>query len=96
MTERFGAEAIFSRGGKALTSQAIGPKMAWVARHEVTAWAKGRRWYNSNSYAVARLTGEYVLDHHSASQSDPLYDIRLAPGPPTGCLRSSATCRCRA
>jgi xylulokinase len=24
---------------------------------------------------VARLTGEYVLDHHTASQSDPLYDL---------------------
>jgi xylulokinase len=25
---------------------------------------------------VHRLTGEYVLDHHSASQCDPLYDVR--------------------
>jgi xylulokinase len=25
---------------------------------------------------VLRLTGEYVLDHHSASQCDPLYDLR--------------------
>jgi xylulokinase len=25
---------------------------------------------------VHRLTGEYVLDHHSASQCDPLYDLR--------------------
>jgi xylulokinase len=24
---------------------------------------------------VARLTGEYVLDHHSASQCDPIYDL---------------------
>ena len=33
-------------------------------------------WYNSNSFAVKRLTGEYVLDHHTASQCDPLYDLR--------------------
>ena len=24
---------------------------------------------------VGRLTGEYVLDHHTASQCDPLYDL---------------------
>ena len=29
-----------------------------------------------SSLAVLRLTGEYVLDHHSASQCDPLYDLR--------------------
>jgi xylulokinase len=29
-----------------------------------------------SSFAVLRLTGEYVLDHHSASQCDPLYDLR--------------------
>ena len=33
-------------------------------------------WCNSNSCAVAKLTGEYLLDHHTASQCDPLYDIR--------------------
>jgi xylulokinase len=29
----------------------------------------------ASSYLVGRLTGEYVLDHHSASQSNPLYDL---------------------
>ena len=29
----------------------------------------------ANSFIVERLTGEYVLDHHSASQCDPLYDM---------------------
>jgi xylulokinase len=30
----------------------------------------------ASSYLVHELTGEYVLDHHSASQSSPLYDSR--------------------
>lgn len=75
LTTRFGAPQIVQRCGKALSTQAVGPKMAWVARNEPQVWARSRRWYNSNSYVVAKLTGEYVLDHHSASQSDPLYDI---------------------
>ena len=29
----------------------------------------------ASSFLVRRLTGEYVLDHHSASQCDPLYDL---------------------
>ena len=30
----------------------------------------------ASSFVVYRLTGEYVLDHHSASQCDPLYDLQ--------------------
>lgn len=75
LTERYGAERIVERGGSALSSQAVGPKMVWVRRHEPEAWDRATRWYNSNSFVVARLTGEYVLDQHTASQCDPLYDL---------------------
>ena len=75
LDERLGTEAIFRRCGKRLTSQAVGPKMVWLAKHEPRNWAHGRRWFNSSSYVVRRLTGAYVLDHHTASQCDPLYDI---------------------
>lgn len=60
----------------ALSTQAVGPKMLWVQHNEPQIWAAARRWHNSNSYAVALLTGEYVLDHHTATQCDPLDDIR--------------------
>lgn len=76
LTERYGAETVLERCGKALSTQAVGPKMLWVRRHEPDVWSRATRWYNSNSYIVAKLTGAYVLDHHSASQSDPLYDLR--------------------
>lgn len=76
LTERFGADALLERCGKALSSQAVGPKMRWVQRHEPHAWERATGWYNSSSFVVARLTGEYVLDHHTASQCDPLYDLR--------------------
>ena len=60
----------------AATSQAVGPKALWVRRNEPDAWSRAAGWYNSNSFALKRLTGEYVLDHHTASQCDPLYDLR--------------------
>jgi xylulokinase len=72
---RLGAETIVARGGSRLTSQAIGPKLAWLARHEPDVWARTERLLGANAFAVDRLTGEYVLDHHSASQWDPLYDL---------------------
>jgi xylulokinase len=76
LTELLGADAILGRCGKALSTQAVGPKIAWVRRHEPDAWRRATRWYNSNSYAVARLTGAYILDRHTASQNDPLFDLR--------------------
>ncbi len=78
ITERFGAEAILARGGTLLTSQAAGPKLAWIRRHEPDVWAETRRFHMAHSLVIERLTGEYVLDHHSASQCDPLYDMTTA------------------
>jgi xylulokinase len=78
LTRRFGAEEIFARGGSALSTQAVGPKALWVQRNEPEAWARAAGWYNSHSYVIKKLTGEYVLDHHSASQCGPLYDIHVA------------------
>jgi len=47
-------------------------------RNEPDVWSRAAGWYNSNSFLVKRLTGEYILDHHTASQCDPLYDIVAA------------------
>jgi xylulokinase len=75
LTERLGAEEILRRGGSALSSQALGPKLAWLARHEPDVWAATRHWHMASSFVVARLTGTWALDRHSASQCDPLYDL---------------------
>jgi len=71
-----GEEAIRSRCGSALSTQAAGVKLAWVARHEPDVWARAARFTMPSSRVVELLTGEYVLDHHSASQCTPLYDVR--------------------
>jgi xylulokinase len=73
LTEEFGAAAILQRAGTLLSSQAVGPKLEWVRRHEPSVFERATGWYGSNSYIAAKLTGEYVLDHHTASQCDPLY-----------------------
>lgn len=70
-----GRESILARGGSALSSQALGPKLLWLRRNEPELWRATRGWYMASSFVVARLTGAYVLDHHSASQCDPFYDL---------------------
>ena len=75
MTGELGADEIVRVGGSTLTSQAAGPKIAWIAEHEPERYARARRLYMPASWLARRLTGAYVLDHQSASQTSPLYEI---------------------
>lgn len=78
MVADLGVAAITETGGSQLTSQAGGPKIAWIAEEEPAAYARARRLYMPASYLVRLLTGAYVLDHQSASQVSPLYDVQDA------------------
>ena len=78
LTDELGADAILRRAGTPLSSQAVGPKWRWLARHEPEVYDATRLFLMASSFLVHRLTGEYVLDHHSASQCDPMYDLDAA------------------
>lgn len=75
LSARLGETEVLRRCATPLTTQAVGPKALWMQRHEPKRWSSATGWFNSNSFVAYRLTGEYVLDHHTASQSVPLYDI---------------------
>ncbi|WP_329408345.1 FGGY-family carbohydrate kinase [Nocardia vinacea] len=76
LNQQFGAAAVLERGGSPLTSQAVGPKLRWLARHEPQVAARTEMLLMASSFLVHRLTGRYVLDHQSASQCVPMYDLR--------------------
>lgn len=76
LESRVGADAIFEFSGMALTSQAVGPKLLWLQRHEPDVWRRTRRVTSASSYAVLRLTGEHVIDRHTAAHFMPLMDVR--------------------
>ena len=91
MTAELGVDEITRVGGSTLTTQAGGPKIVWVAEEEPAAYAAARRLFMPASWLARHLTGAYVLDHQSASQVSPLYDVeaeqwhagnwaRFAPG----------------
>ncbi len=75
MTAELGNDEIVRVGGSSLTSQAAGAKIAWVAEEEPSVWADARRLFMPASWLLRNLTGAYALDHQSASQCWPLYDI---------------------
>jgi xylulokinase len=78
LEKELGAETILARSGSILSSQALGPKLLWVRRNEPEIWERTAGWYTASSFINRRLTGEYVLDRHTASQCDPLYDMAAA------------------
>ena len=75
LNELFGADAITAACGSKLSTQAAGPKLRWLARHEPDVFGRARYVHSASSFVVHRLTGRYVMDHHTASQYDPLYEL---------------------
>ncbi|MEM7615646.1 MAG: FGGY family carbohydrate kinase, partial [Pseudomonadota bacterium] len=75
LTDRIGAEVILERCGNALTSQSVGPKILWLKRNRPEVFAETAKIMTSTSYLVHRLTGEYVIDHYTAANFSPLYDV---------------------
>ncbi len=73
---RIGRAAIQRRSGMPLTSQSVGPKLAWVVRHEPAVAERTAVWHTATSFIVARLTGVAVIDHHQAAYFGPFIDRR--------------------
>jgi xylulokinase len=87
MTAAIGEDVILDRCGNALTSQSVGPKILWLKRHHPDLFARTAKILTSTSFVVHRLTGEYVIDHYTAANFSPFYDVGrldwcfdLAPG----------------
>ena len=82
-----GKDAIFERGNNALTSQSVGPKILWVKNQRPEIYARTVTFMTSTSFLVMKLTGRRVIDHYTAANSSPFYDVAendwcfdLAPG----------------
>ncbi|MCF6231499.1 MAG: FGGY-family carbohydrate kinase [Rhodobacteraceae bacterium] len=75
LTKRIGKETLIARCGNALTSQSVGPKILWLRRQRPEIHAKAAHILTSTSFLVQRLTGEVVIDHYTAANFSPLYDI---------------------
>jgi xylulokinase len=72
---QIGADRILATCGNALTSQSVGPKILWLKEERPELFARTAMVLTSTSYLVWKLTGEYVIDHYTAANFSPLYDV---------------------
>lgn len=72
---QLGIDEVYRFSGMRFTSQAIGPKILWLQRHEPDVWRHTKRLTTASSYVVLRLTGEHVIDRHTAGHYMPLMDL---------------------
>jgi xylulokinase len=77
LTELLGQQNIVDRCGSALSSQSVGPKLLWVRENEPSTMDEAKYLFMPSSWLGFKLTGSYVLDHHSAIQCTPMYDTKV-------------------
>ncbi|MEX0280553.1 MAG: FGGY-family carbohydrate kinase [Arenibacterium sp.] len=75
LNAQIGEDVILSRCGNALTSQSVGPKILWLKRNQPEIFEKTAKILTSTSFIVHRLTGDFVIDHYTAANFSPLYDV---------------------
>ncbi len=75
LNARWGEERIIALSGNALTSQMVGPKILWLRETHPELFARTATVMSSTSYLVLRLTGERTIDHYTAANYAPLYDV---------------------
>ena len=75
LTAEIGEDVLLERCGNALTSQSVGPKILWLMRHRPELFARTAKIYTSTTFIVEKLTGRAVMDHYTAANFSPLYDV---------------------
>ncbi len=75
LNAQIGEDTILARCGNALTSQAVGPKILWLKNQRPELYAQTARILTSTSYLTWKLTGACVIDHYTAANFAPLYDV---------------------
>lgn len=75
LTAEIGEGVLLQRCGNALTSQSVGPKILWLMRNRPEVFEKTDKIHTSTTYIVRKLTGRTVIDHYTAANFSPLYDV---------------------
>ncbi|MDC1296537.1 FGGY-family carbohydrate kinase [Alphaproteobacteria bacterium] len=76
LNKKIGKDKIINFCGNALTSQSVGPKILWLKNNKPEIFKSTYKFLNSTSYINFKLTGDYAIDHFSAANSSPFYDIK--------------------
>ena len=75
LEDLYGKDNIFQRCGTPLTTQSAAAKVLWIKNNEPEVYAKADKFVTGATYLVAKLTGQFVIDHYTAATWVPLYDM---------------------
>ena len=75
LNRKWGEQEIYNFSGMSLSSQAVGPKILWLKQNEPEIWRQTAHITTASSYLILRLTGEQIIDRHTASHYMPLMDL---------------------
>ena len=75
LEELYGRDALVELGGMRLTTQAVGPKILWLKQNEPDVYNAAHKFLTATSYIIYKLTGEFVIERHTASEFNPLINI---------------------
>ena len=67
LTEGLTDEYCLSTSGNGLSTQSIAPKILWIRNNEPEVFAATHKFLNASAYITYRLTGQFCIDHGSAS-----------------------------
>lgn len=76
LEKEYTRDALVNFGGTRLTTQAIGPKILWIKENEPEIYQKTAKFITATSYIIYKLTGNYVIDAHTATEFNPLINIK--------------------
>jgi len=71
----YSREALLKFSGTRLTSQSAGPKILWIKDNEPDIYSCAYKFVTSTTYIIYKLTGRFVMDMHTASYFNPLFNI---------------------
>lgn len=75
LNQDLGEDYILEKYGNPITSQSVGPKILWIKEHEPEVYEKTSKFITASTYLVAKLTGEYCVDHYTAAYFTPMYNL---------------------
>jgi xylulokinase len=74
LEQELGRAAIFATSMLHLSSQAAGPKILWLRRHEPEVWSQTDCILTGSGYLTFKLTGERTIDRYTATAYAPIFD----------------------
>lgn len=76
LKELYGSDHIFQKCGTDVTSQSAAAKILWIKNNEPEVYRRAAKFITGQTYLVAKLTGQYVIDRYTAATFVPIYSVR--------------------